>query len=139
MLDSRVLDNILSQEHRAGGLRLMETEDLAMLLKGCQLVASWPATRATLLAIHQAADRCLARDGIKEIEIGNDEGITFGLRGKVYDCTDCQFVRGPRYWTECSRDDEECHEWQGLVKKEYLCPAYVVRVSKSEFKASEAC
>jgi hypothetical protein len=67
-LDTNVLDNILSVEHRRAGLGLIEDEDTVSLIRDGFLVASWPATRATLLAIHQAADRCLARDGMAELE-----------------------------------------------------------------------
>jgi hypothetical protein len=56
-----------------------------------------------------------------------------------YDCTDCQFQRVERGWTECSRDDEECYEWQSLSNPENPCPAYKPKMSMAEYKASEAC
>ena len=64
----RILDRVLSIEHRKHGLSLCEDEDFVYMIKNGVQVARWSSRGATIKSIYDEADRWLpGNDAVAEM------------------------------------------------------------------------
>ena len=63
----KILDSILSYEHRRRGLNLHNDGVLVYLFQNGNCIKKWPTDEVTVKEIHEEADKCLGGDAVEEL------------------------------------------------------------------------